>query len=189
MVRALKHHEQKLLRKTDLYTYKSDQGHRAGKVSQDYKLDPGSEEYNKYNQIAGSVRKLAHKLSRMDPEDPVRRKLESDMLYKLHNMGIIKKSREQGGALSQVEHITVSDLARRRLAVMMVHQRKMPTIQAAIDAIAEGHVRIGTQVVQDPATLVTRNMEDYVQWVPNSSFRQAGLEYRGKRDDYDSLQA
>lgn len=71
------------------------------------------------------MRKLAHKLSQMDPEDPTRRKLESAMLEKLHSMGIIEKSREQGGALSQVEHLTVSAICRRRLPIVMVREQKM----------------------------------------------------------------
>lgn len=47
------------------------------------------------------------------------------MLEKLHNMGIIQKSREQGGALSQVEHLTVSAICRRRLPIVMVREQKM----------------------------------------------------------------
>ena len=47
------------------------------------------------------------------------------MLEKLHSMGIIEKSREQGGALSQVEHLTVSAICRRRLPIVMVREQKM----------------------------------------------------------------
>ncbi|KAJ5368893.1 U3 small nucleolar ribonucleoprotein IMP3 [Penicillium cataractarum] len=187
MVRHLKHHEKKLLKKTDLYTYKSDQGHRAGEIQRRYGIT--DVEYNTYNGLCGSMRKLAHKLSQMDPEDPTRRKLESAMLEKLHSMGIIEKSREQGGALSQVEHLTVSAICRRRLPIVMVREQKMiQYVDKAIEAVAQGHVRVGTQVVQDPATLVTRNMVDFVQWVPNSNFKLAGQNYHGKRDDFDSLQ-
>ena len=71
------------------------------------------------------MRKLAHKLSQLEPEDPTRRKLESAMLEKLHSMGIIEKSREQGGAMSQVEHLTVSAICRRRLPIVMVREQKM----------------------------------------------------------------
>jgi hypothetical protein len=47
------------------------------------------------------------------------------MLEKLHSMGIIEKSREQGGALSQVERLTVSAICRRRLPIVMVREQKM----------------------------------------------------------------
>jgi U3 small nucleolar ribonucleoprotein protein IMP3 len=71
------------------------------------------------------MRKLAYKLSQMEPEDPTRRKLESAMLEKLYSMGVIQKSREQGGTLSQVEHLTVSAICRRRLPIVMVREQKM----------------------------------------------------------------
>jgi U3 small nucleolar ribonucleoprotein protein IMP3 len=113
----------RLLKKTDLYTYKSDQGHRAGEIQRKYGIT--DVEYNTYNALCGSLRKMAHKLSQLEPEDPTRRKLESAMLEKLHSIGIIEKSREQGGALSQVEHLTVSAICRRRLPIVMVREQKM----------------------------------------------------------------
>lgn len=113
----------RLLKKTDLYTYKSDQGHRTGEIQRRYGVT--DVEYNTYNALCGSMRKLAHKLSQLEPEDPTRRKLESAMLEKLHSMGIIEKSREQGGALSQVERLTVSAICRRRLPIVMVREQKM----------------------------------------------------------------
>jgi U3 small nucleolar ribonucleoprotein protein IMP3 len=47
------------------------------------------------------------------------------MLEKLHSIGITEKSREQGGALSQVERLTVSAICRRRLPIVMVREQKM----------------------------------------------------------------
>lgn len=46
-------------------------------------------------------------------------------------------------------------------------------------------MRIGSQVVRDPAMLVTRQMEDHVGWVDGSSIRQKILTYKEKMDDYD----
>lgn len=68
---------------------------------------------------------MAHKLSQLEPEDPTRRKLETAMLEKLYSIGVIEKNREQGGALSQVEHITVSAFCRRRLPIVMIREQKM----------------------------------------------------------------
>lgn len=52
MVRKLKHHEQKLLRKTDFITYKQDNGHRDHNVIRRYMIQK-PEDYNKYNRLCG----------------------------------------------------------------------------------------------------------------------------------------
>lgn len=52
MVRKLKHHEQKLLRKVDFVTYKSDNGHREQSVMRRYMINK-PEDYAKYNRICG----------------------------------------------------------------------------------------------------------------------------------------
>lgn len=89
-------------------------------------------DYKKYNSMCGSLRQLAHKLSQLDPDsDPVRKKLESEVLDKLWRMGILKQSREQGAGLSRVEReATVSAFCRRRLAVLMVRTGMVETIKA-----------------------------------------------------------
>jgi ribosomal protein S4 len=52
MVRKLKYHEQKLLRKTDFITYKSDNDHRDKAVIRRYMIQK-PEDYHKYNRICG----------------------------------------------------------------------------------------------------------------------------------------
>ncbi len=51
--------------------------------------------------------------------------------------------------------------------------------------VEQGHVRVGPDVVKDPAFLVTRNMEDFVTWVDTSAIRKKVQEYKDLRDDYD----
>lgn len=146
-------------------------------------------DYRKYNALCGSLRSLAHKLSQLDPDsDPVRRKMESEMLDKLWRMGILKQSREQGAGLSKVEReVTVSAFCRRRLAVLMVRTGMVETIKAAATFIEQGHVRVGTEVVNDPAFLVSRNMEDFVTWVDSSKIKRNIMRYQQKLDDFDLL--
>lgn len=55
--------------------------------------------------------------------------------------------------------------------------------------IEQGHVRVGPDVVTDPAYLVTKNMEDFVTWVDSSKIRKKVMEYNEKLDDYDLLNA
>jgi hypothetical protein len=52
MVRKLKHHEQKLLRKVDFTTYASDNNHRDAAVIRRYAIQKPSD-YQKYNRICG----------------------------------------------------------------------------------------------------------------------------------------
>lgn len=89
-------------------------------------------DYKKYNALCGNLRQLAHKLSELDPTtDPVRKKVEGEVLDKLWRMGILKQSREQGAGLSRVEkEVTVSAFCRRRLAVVMVRTGMVQTIKA-----------------------------------------------------------
>ncbi|KAF2008472.1 hypothetical protein BU24DRAFT_97237 [Aaosphaeria arxii CBS 175.79] len=185
MVRKLKHHEQKLLKKVDFTTYKSDQGHRQNDVVRRYVIQK-PDDYRKYNQLCGSLRQLAHRLANLDPSDPFRRKHEDLMLEKLFDMGILGTGGSGKGKLSDIENkVTVSAFARRRLPVVMTRLRMADTVQAATTLIEQGHVRVGTEVVTDTAFLVTRNMEDFVTWVDSSKIKRNIMKYRDKLDDFD----
>lgn len=47
----------------------------------------------------------------------------------------------------------------------------------ATDLIEQGHIRVGTEVVKDPAFLVSRTLEDFVTWVDSSKIRKHVMEY------------
>ncbi|KAL1632061.1 U3 small nucleolar ribonucleoprotein imp3 [Neofusicoccum ribis] len=184
MVRKLKHHEQKLLRKVDFTTYKSDNNHRDAQVIRRYAIQK-PEDYTKYNRLCGSLRSLAHRLSDLDPADPVRLKHERLLLEKLEDMGILSTG-TGSRKLSDVERrATVSAFARRRLGVVMTRLRMADTVQAAVRFVEQGHVRVGPDVVTDPAFLVSRNMEDFVTWVDSSKIKRNILKYRDQLDDFD----
>lgn len=147
------------------------------------------EDYSKYNRICGSLRQLAHRISLLDPSDPVRRKHEALLLEKLYEMGIIGTEGAGGrGKLSEVEKkVTVSAICRRRVGVLMTRLRMADTLSAAVRFVEQGHVRVGVEVVTDPAFLVTRSMEDFVTWVDESKIKRNLLKYRDKLDDFDLL--
>lgn len=50
-------------------------------------------------------------------------------------------------------------------------------IKNASDLIEQGHVRVGTDIVKDPAFLVSRTLEDFVTWVDSSKIRKHVMEY------------
>ncbi|RMZ85219.1 hypothetical protein DV738_g227, partial [Chaetothyriales sp. CBS 135597] len=187
MVRKLKHHESKLLRKVDFLQYKSlDPTHREASVRRRYHLQPL--DYQKYNSLCGSLRKLAHLLADLAPDDPYRIQQESVLLEKLWAIGILKQSREQGAGLSSVENdVTVSAFCRRRLGVLMVRMGMVENIATAHKFIEQGHVRVGTDVADDPAFLVPRGQEDFVTWVEGSKIQRHVARYRERLDDFDLL--
>lgn len=74
--------EQKLLKKVDFNTYKSESNHRDAVVIRRYAIQK-PEDYHKYNKLCGSLRQLAHKLANLEPSDPFRRKHEDLLLEKL----------------------------------------------------------------------------------------------------------
>ncbi|KAI9812613.1 MAG: Small subunit (SSU) processome component [Pycnora praestabilis] len=187
MVRKLKHHEQKLLRKVDFTTYASDNAHHSASVIRRYAIQKPAD-YTSYNRICGQLRHLAKRLSDLESGDGVRAKVEELMLEKLWSMGILGTGGGGRGKLSEVERkVGVSAFARRRLGVVMTRLRMADTVQAAIKFIEQGHVRCGPTVITDPAYLVTRNMEDFVTWVDSSRIKRNVLRYRDKLDDFDLL--
>ncbi|EMP34006.1 U3 small nucleolar ribonucleoprotein IMP3 [Chelonia mydas] len=58
-------------------------------------------------------------------------------------------------------------------------------LRDAITFIEQGHVRVGPEVVTDPACLVSRAMEDFITWTDSSRIRQHVLNYNQERDDFD----
>jgi hypothetical protein len=72
MVRKLKHHEQKLLRKVDFTTYTADNDHRDASIIRRYNIQkPG--DYGKYNRIAGvslSISKISSISADIDSQTP-----------------------------------------------------------------------------------------------------------------------
>ena len=57
-------------------------------------------------------------------------------------------------------------------------------LQLFVD-MCQGHVRVGPDVVKDPAFLVSRNLEDFVTWVDTSKIKKHLMEYKELRDDFD----
>lgn len=181
MVRQLRHHEQKLLKKHDFLNWKQDKGHRDTEVMARYHIQ-NRDDYHKYNKICGDVRKVAHKLSLLQPDDPFRIKHEQLLLEKLYNMGILATKSK----ISDLENkVSVSAICRRRIGVVMQRFRMAQSVKDANTFLEQGHVRVGPDVITDPAFLVTRTMEDYLTWVDSSKIKQNVLVYKNKVDDFD----
>jgi U3 small nucleolar ribonucleoprotein protein IMP3 len=180
-MRQLKYHESKLLKKVDFYNWKTENS-RENQVLRTYHLSD-RQEYIKYNRLAGVIKKLTTKLSLLHPKDPYRAKLTDKLLEKCYSIGLIDAQR----SLSQCDKITVSSFCRRRLPVVMVRMKMAETVKMASQYVEQGHIRVGTDTITDPAFLVTRNMEDFVTWVDSSKIKRKILKYNDKLDDFDLL--
>lgn len=59
-------------------------------------------------------------------------------------------------SLELCDSLTASSFCRRRLPVVMVRNKMAESIKDATKFIEQGHVRVGIELVKDPAFLVTR---------------------------------
>lgn len=181
-MRQLKHHEKKLLKKVDFFSWKDDANVREATIIRKYLLQD-REDYIKYNKIVGGVTKLTAKLKQLPQDDPIRHQLSVQVLNKLYDMGIISKT----SSLSAIEKLAVSAFCRRRLPVVMVRLKMSESLKEATTFIEQGHIRVGPNVITDPAFLVTRTFEDYVTWVDSSKIKRTIMRYNDKVDDFDLL--
>ena len=68
--------------------------------------------------------------------------------------------------------ILVAKLCRQKLATVMVKLKFAKHLKEAVTYIEQGHVRVGSETVTDPAFLVTRNMEDFITWADTSKIKK-----------------
>lgn len=103
------------------------------------------------------------------------------LLEKLYVMGLIATKWD----LENASKLSASTFCRRRLPVVLLRSKMAENISQATQLIEHGHVRVGAEVVKDPAFLVPRTLEDFVTWVDGSAIRKHVLEYNDMRDDFE----
>lgn len=107
--------------------------------------------------------------------------MSSQLLEKLYVMGLIPTKWD----LNNVDNINASSFCRRRLPVVMKRNNMSESIPNASKLVEHGHVRVGPEVVKDPAFIVNRTLEDFVTWVDGSAIQRHVLEYNDLRDDFE----
>ncbi|VVC86990.1 U3 small nucleolar ribonucleoprotein protein IMP3 [Leptidea sinapis] len=182
MVRKLKYHEQKLLKKVDFISWKVDNNLNEVKVMRKYHIQK-REDYTKYNKLSRDIRELANKIKDLDANSDFRTESSAQLLEKLYQMGLIPTRWD----LVLATNVSASSFCRRRLPVVMVRSKMSQSIQKATTFIEQGHVRVGPEVVKDPAFLVTRSLEDFITWVDGSAIKKHVMEYNDLRDDFDMI--
>ncbi|VBB32210.1 unnamed protein product, partial [Acanthocheilonema viteae] len=179
MVRKLKFHEKKLLKKVDFISWELDNNIHEAKILRRYHIKK-RQHYSMYNTLAANIREIALKLKELPLNDPFRLKTVREFLEKLYTVGLIPTA----DTLERASKVTASSFCRRRLPVIMKRLEMAETIRNASDLVEQGHVRVGIELVTDPAYLVTRNLQDCITWTKDSKIRKHILNYNNERDDF-----
>jgi len=181
MVKKLTYAQKKILKKTDFLSWPElDNNLHEVKVMKKFYIQK-REDYTKYNKLSRDVRELTDKIKELDPKSPFRIEATSLLLEKLHKMGVIPTKQ----SLELCSKVSASSFCRRRLPCVMIRNHMAENLKAAVTFIEQGHVRVGPELVTDPAFLVTRRMEDFVTWSHASKIRKHVMEYNEMRDDFD----
>uniref|UniRef100_T1GHN1 Small ribosomal subunit protein uS4 N-terminal domain-containing protein n=1 Tax=Megaselia scalaris TaxID=36166 RepID=T1GHN1_MEGSC len=177
MVRKLKFHEQKLLKKVDFINWKVDNSAHENKILRRFHIRK-KEDYTTYNKLSREVREFVEKIAALDPSDPMKAECTDKLLIKLYNMGVVDNKLD----LETASRVSASSFCKRRLPCI---NKLSENLKNATELIEQGHVRVGTEMIKDPAFLVTRNLEDFVTWVDGSAIKKHVEEYNDMRDDFE----
>ena len=180
MVRKLKYHEQKLLKKVDFIDWEVDNNLHEVKIMKRYCVQK-REDYTMYNKLSREIREIVRRIKELDPKSQHRTDMSAQFLTKLYAIGLIPTKWN----LENADKVNASSFCRRRLPVVMVRSKMAENVRSATQMVEQGHVRVGTDVIKDPAFLVSRNLEDFVTWLDTSAIRKKVQEYKELKDDYD----
>ena len=182
IMRKLKHHERKLLKKVDFINWEIDNNEHIVKVMRKFNLKK-REEYFAYKALVADVKKLVDKLKELEVNDKFRNINVIRLVTKLNMIGVIPTDRD----FTEVDKLCVSSFCRRRLPVVMQKLKMAQDVTIATQMVEHGHVKVGTRLVTDPAFLVTRRSEDLITWTENSKYRRHIAAYNEELDDFDLM--
>eukprot|EP01112_Ceratiomyxa_fruticulosa_P003846 TRINITY_DN1415_c0_g1_i1.p1 TRINITY_DN1415_c0_g1~~TRINITY_DN1415_c0_g1_i1.p1 ORF type:complete len:182 (+),score=31.50 TRINITY_DN1415_c0_g1_i1:179-724(+) len=181
-MRKLKHHEQKLLKKVDIFGWNNTRDQYEHSIISRYKIK-NRDDFIKYKKLVDMIKQLKEEILKLDAKDPFREKMTTLLLEKLYEIGLVADKK----SLVSADKLGIPAFCRRRLPVVMLNLKYAENMKDAVTFVEQGHIRIGPEVVTDPAFLVSRKVEDYITWVDQSKIREKVLNYNNLLDDYDLL--
>eukprot|EP01056_Protomagalhaensia_sp_Gyna25_P003667 Protomagalhaensia_sp_Gyna_25__3666@NODE_3295_length_635_cov_28_187919_g2763_i0_p1_GENE_NODE_3295_length_635_cov_28_187919_g2763_i0NODE_3295_length_635_cov_28_187919_g2763_i0_p1_ORF_typecomplete_len193_score28_18Ribosomal_S4/PF00163_19/2_1e09S4/PF01479_25/2_7e03S4/PF01479_25/4_2e06_NODE_3295_length_635_cov_28_187919_g2763_i057611 len=182
-MRKLTYLESKLLKKTDFFRYRQEDTTRENAVIGSFKLK-NHEEYRQYLKMASCVKQLSRSLAQLPDDNELKITISRELRNKLYRMGVLESV---NCSLEDCSQITVPMFCRRRLPILITKLKYAQHRTQAVDLVEHGHISIGADVVTDPATLVTRDMEDKIRWSEGSKMKRITKEFRGELDDADMM--
>jgi small subunit ribosomal protein S4 len=93
-----------------------------------------------------------------------RKKLETQLLNKLHRLGILPEK----AALDDVLDLSIEDILERRLQTVVFRKGLAKSIHQARQLITHRHIVIGGRKVYSPSYLVLRDEEALIAYAPTS---------------------
>ena len=169
-----------MLKKTNLFAWEGGKNVREAQIVHRYQL-VDREDYSKYNKLSGLITSLVAMLRKLPANDGDRIRMTEMLLDKLHALGLIPSVQ----SLDQCVQIPTSAFCRRRLSTVLVYNKFVERISEATKFVQQGHVALGPNVVTNPATLITRDMEDLIHWAEGSKIKRKVHEFANTLDDYD----
>ncbi|XP_077581214.1 U3 small nucleolar ribonucleoprotein IMP3 isoform X2 [Stigmatopora nigra] len=133
MVRKLKFHEKKLLKKVDFINWDVDNNIHEVKVLRKFQIEK-REDYTKYNKLSRNIRDLAQKIRDLSEKDGFRAQSTHQLLEKLYSSGLIPTKQ----SLSLTEKVTASSFCRRRLPLIVKKLNMAQDVKMAITFIQQG---------------------------------------------------
>ena len=112
--------------------------------------------------LLSKYRGIARSLLVMPVEE--RKKLEKQLLDRLHRLGILPET----AALDDVLDLSLEDILERRLQTLVFQKGLAKSIHQARQLITHGHVAIAGRRVSSPSYLVLRDEEGKITYAQNS---------------------
>ena len=132
MVRSLKFHEEKLLKKLDFINWEVDNNLHEVKVMRSYCIQK-REDYTLYNKLSREIRETVRRIKDLDSKSQHRADLSAQMLEKMYQIGLIPTKWN----LELCDKITASSFCRRRLPVVMLRSKMAENIKSATQLIEQ----------------------------------------------------
>ena len=116
----------------------------------------------RHKTMLSRFRGIARSLLGMPPEE--RSKVESQLLNRLHRIGILPETAE----LDDVLDLNVEDVLERRLQTVIFRRGLAKSIHQARQFITHGHVAIGEKRIFSPSYLVLKDDEARINYASTS---------------------
>lgn len=104
------------------------------------------------------IRASARSYLSLTGEERVKR--ESELISRLHRLGLVAKDAKLDDVLS----LTISSILERRLQTIVFRKGLAKTIHGARQVIVHGKIMIGDQVVRSPGYFITRDEEPLMRF-------------------------
>lgn len=183
-MRQLKHHEQKLLKKTSLYDWKDSRNVLDNSLMHKYGVT-NRQELITYRRTVSTIHKLVGKLLDLPPDNEVRIEITRKVAQKLYEMGVCDVPE---ASLEELKNTRASMFMARRLPCILFKLNMSQKMEDAVAFVKQGHVRVGPNVVVNPAFHVSRAHEDFVTWTRNSAIRRKIMKYSDTLDNFDLME-